>query len=85
MPYAKPNTNQDSLFGEKTEWETEWEGMPEFVQENLLPAYSVKVNFTCIEDLQRFAKLIDQPLTTKTQSVWFPAQERRSSSKLRYV
>jgi hypothetical protein len=50
--------------------------MPEFDQKNLLPEYSVRVNFACIEDLNKFAELIQQPLTTKTSSIWFPAQTK---------
>jgi hypothetical protein len=69
MPYAKPNKKQDVLFGEQEEWREEWQGMPEFEQENLLPEYSVRVNFATYEDLQKFAALVEQIISTKTQSI----------------
>jgi len=85
MPYAKPNTSQMPLFGEQDSWREEWEGMPEYVQENLLPSYSIKVNFSSVDDLKRFAALIDQPITTKTKSVWYPNQKKADLSRFRYV
>jgi hypothetical protein len=85
MPYAKPNETQHVLFGEKEPWAEEWVGMPEYEQKNLLPLYSVRINFMSIEDMRRFAKLIEQPLTSKTASVWYPLQHKKSVDVLRYV
>lgn len=85
MPYGKPNNDQSNLFGENEDWKEEWKGMPEYVQENLLPAFSVRVNFATIEDLREFAELVNQHLTTKTQSIWFPEQDRAKLSDKRYV
>lgn len=85
MPYAKPNTSQTTLFDEQEGWESEWQDMPEFRQENLLPEFSVRVNFSSIEDLTAFAQLVGQPITSKTQSIWYPPQQRASLSKKKYV
>lgn len=85
MPYAKPNEAQSLLFGEKENWKDEWKGMPEFEQKNLLPEYSVRINFACVEDLKKFSELIGQPLTTKTNSIWFPAQLKANLSDKVYV
>ena len=85
MPYAKPNESQSLLFGEKEAWKEEWDGMPEFEQKNLLPEYSVRINFSSVEDLRKFAELINQPLTTKTSSIWFPAQTKADLSSKVYV
>ena len=85
MPYAKPNDAQSLLFGEKEAWKEEWDGMPEFDQKNLLPEYSVRINFANVEDLKKFAELIQQPLTTKTSSIWFPAQLKADLSSKVYV
>jgi hypothetical protein len=85
MPYAKPNDAQSLLFGEKEAWKEEWDGMPEFEQKNLLPEYSVRINFANVEDLKKFAELIQQPLTTKTSSIWFPAQLKADLSSKVYV
>jgi hypothetical protein len=85
MPYAKPNEAQNLLFGEIEPWREEWDGMPEFEQKNLLPEYSVRVNFSCVEDLKKFAELINQPLTTKTSSIWFPVQVKADLASKVYV
>lgn len=85
MPYAKPNKEQEVLFGEQESWKEEWQGMPEFEQQNLLPTYSVRVNFASYEDLQKFSELMQQTITTKTQSIWFPKQHRELLSNKRYV
>lgn len=62
-----------------------WQGMPEFEAEDLLPWRSIKVNFKCQEDLDAFAKLIDQKLTDKTRYVWFPRVEPEQYKDKRYV
>jgi len=85
MPYAKPNEAQSLLFGEKEAWREEWDGMPEFEQQNLLPEYSVRVNFASVEDLKNFAELINQHLTTKTSSIWFPVQAKADLASKVYV
>jgi hypothetical protein len=85
MPYAKPNLEQDVLFGEQEAWREEWQGMPEFEQKNLLPEYSVRVNFANYQDLQKFAALVGQTISIKTQSVWYPKQERETLLDKKYV
>jgi hypothetical protein len=85
MPYAKPNKEQDVLFGEQESWREEWQGMPEFEQKNLLPEYSVRVNFASYEDLQKFASMVGQTISIKTQSVWYPKQERENLADKKYV
>jgi hypothetical protein len=85
MPYAKPNLEQEVLFGEQEAWREEWQGMPEFEQKNLLPEYSVRVNFASYEDLQRFAFMVSQTISIKTQSIWFPKQERETLANKKYV
>lgn len=54
----------------------EWEGMPEFEQDDLSPAFAVKVNFRSAEDLRAFATLLGQPLTENTRSIWYPQAEK---------
>jgi len=85
MPYSKPNNNQEVLFGEKESWSEEWVGMPEYSQKNLLPNFSVRINFLTAEDFKLFSKLVDQTITTKTKSIWFPEQKATNLSKLSYV
>jgi len=55
----------------------EWDGMPEFNQDNLKPSRQIIVSFKNDKDVEEFAKLINQSLTDKTRSIWYPAVERR--------
>lgn len=54
----------------------EWEGMPEYDNEDLSAKFSTKVNFRDENDMKEFAKLIGQKLTNKTRSIWYPEKER---------
>ena len=53
-------------------WQKEWKGMPEFVQEKKDAYAKIVIRFDNEEDLQDFAKLINQKLTNKTKSIWHP-------------
>ena len=59
--------------------------MPEFVQEKQEPFSKIIVRFETEEDLNDFAKLIDQKLTPRTKSIWHPALVRGVNAKKRYV
>ena len=50
--------------------------MPEFIQEDLMPWKTIKVHFENIENIDAFAKLIDQNLTGNTQYVWYPEADK---------
>ncbi len=63
----------------------EWVDMPEFVQEKQEPYACIKVRFENQEDLEEFAKLIGQPLTNKTKSIWHPKLVRGINSDKRYT
>lgn len=58
---------------------THWVGMPEFVQEKKEEFAKIIFRFETEEDLIEFSKLIQQPLTPKTKSAWFPYKPHRSS------
>jgi len=66
------------LFGKEKEnkplnfYENEWKGMPEFKQEKKKAYSQIIIRFDNEKDLQDFALLIDQKLTNKTKSIWFP-------------
>ena len=83
---AKDKT-QNSLFDVKelNKWQTEWQGMPEFIQEDKQPIQTIVVSFATNEDVQDFAKLIGQKLTYKTKSIWFPAKSRDIVNNKKYV
>jgi hypothetical protein len=58
------------------DYEAHWQGMPEFEQDDLTAAHSVKVHFGSLEDLQAFAELVGQKLTEKTRSIWYPEAQK---------
>ena len=80
--------NQMSIYeelGEENDIEKEWHNMPEFVQEDKSPAKQLIVSFKNFEDYKEFSKLINQPLTKQTQSVWFPPVEIERYMDKRYT
>lgn len=79
-------TEHNKLFPEVTDeaWKDEWKNMPEFVQQDLLPFKTLTVNFQSLEDMKAFMLLIDQKITTKTKSIWFPKQSVDEVVGLRY-
>jgi len=64
----------ENLFGieKEPEWKQEWKDMPEFVQDKKEPYAKIIVRFDNEDDLQEFANLIGQKLTSKTKSIWHP-------------
>ena len=76
-----------SLFGddEYSKWSDLWQGMPEFNMEDLAPWNSVIVHFESREDMDNFSKLVQQKITTKTQSLWHPEAEITRYANKRYV
>jgi hypothetical protein len=75
------NKNNLKLFSDEEipeKWRKDWKGMPEFNQEDLKPYQQIIISFECDDDVKKFAELIDQKLTYKTKSIWFPSQERES-------
>ena len=59
--------------------------MPEFFQEDLMPYRVLNLRFRCEEDVQEFAKLMEQVITPKQKALWFPYAEPRRASHLRWV
>jgi hypothetical protein len=55
----------------------EWQGMPEFEQEDKLGIH-ITVHFETLADKGDFGRLIGQPLTDKTRSIWYPESEREN-------
>ena len=74
-----------NLYDTQTDPLTEWQGMPEFEQEDQLAWKSVIVHFANADDLQAFARLIGQSLTEHTRSIWHPKAEIESYVDKRYV
>ena len=53
-------------------WEKQWVGMPEFEQEADPNYKELLVKFKTKEDYEKFQKLIEQKLTVKTKSIFYP-------------
>jgi hypothetical protein len=76
---------QNTLFGKKEWWEEHWQDMPEYESKDLTSFSCIIVHFSNLEDLKCFAKLINQPISSKTQSIWFPQAKIRSFKNKCYV
>jgi hypothetical protein len=63
----------------------EWQGMPEFKQDDLTAWKSLIVNFDSAESMQQFSELLGQPLTQRTRSIWYPQAEISHLVRQRYV
>ena len=62
-----------------------WKNMPEFLQEDLTPMQSVLIHFENEDDREKFSKLINQKITSRTKSLWYPEADVASVSNIRYV
>lgn len=68
----------------ETDAEAEWEGMPEFEDQD--PCFrKVIVSFDTPDDVQEFFSIIGQSYTDKTKSIWFPEKERRDLESMRWA
>ena len=90
---GSPNTLHE-FFGESREddesknpndWKKHWKGMPEFVQEDNPAYHKILISFRNKEDYDTFAKLLDQNVTLKTKSIWYPHLGREANSLLRWI
>jgi hypothetical protein len=71
---------------EKKGWENEWVGMPEYSQNKVKKEYaSIIVRFDSKEDLEEFSKLLNQKLTNKTKSIYFPQIIRGINANKLYI
>jgi len=64
-------------YNNNIDYDKEWQGMPEFHQEDLTGYQSIHVHFKTKEDVISFAELIDQKITDKTRAIWFPEAEQQ--------
>lgn len=55
------------------EWQVEWQGMPEFVQEKRTAYSTIVIRCANKADLEDLSKRLGQKLTAKTKSIWHPA------------
>lgn len=71
--HAKESDVSDAdLFDIELAWESEWKDMPEFIQTKQQEYAKIIVRFNSEQDLVEFSKLINQKITRKTKSIWYP-------------
>jgi len=63
----------------------EWAGMPEFQQEDKTGVRDIIVHFKSVSDVKAFAELIEQNISEKTKSIWFPKVINDSYTDEQYV
>src|SRR5208282_549725 len=78
---------QDSLWAsfDKKWWEDSWQGMPEFISEDLAPWRTIHVHFAKQEDVDAFSALVDQGITELTKWIWYPEAEIQKVNDKRWV
>ena len=54
----------------------EWQGMPEFENDDKTAFKTILVHFNSLEDMNNFAEFIGQTVTEKTKSIYYPKKER---------
>lgn len=84
LPGCEVDVEQLGLFGDGEWWSEYWKGMPEFVQEDQKPSFSITVHFEHERHMQEFSALVAQPLTRQTRSIWHPAADEVSRINKRY-
>jgi len=75
----------DDWAGEGNDPNAEWQGMPEFEQDDLGAWKTIKVHFENEHDLKEFAKRIGQTVTDKTRYIWFPFKPNAKLKELEYA
>jgi ParB-like chromosome segregation protein Spo0J len=80
------STNElDQLMAPNTDIADEWQGMPEFEQNDLGAFQSIAVHFRDQAGVDAFAALVRQKITDKTKFLWFPYEIEESYVDKRYA
>jgi hypothetical protein len=69
-------SNQANLFDIEPDWRDSWWGMPEFSMQDASPQHRITINFMTQEDVADFAKLTGIPVSTRSDTAWFPHQKQ---------
>ena len=72
------STNEDptmSLFELEPRWKDYWWGMPSFNMGDARPQHKITINFMTAEDVKLFSEKTGIPVTTRSDSAWFPHQK----------
>ena len=70
--------------GDSTDVNSEWDGMPEFTQEDKMGYRSIIVHTHDKDAFEKFKQIIGQPITEKTKYVWYPEKIIESVVNKRY-
>lgn len=76
----KPSVVQEALFDLGPDWHEHWWGMPSFSMADATPQHRVTVNFMTADDLAEFARRTGIPLSTRSDTAWFPHQQPLNGS-----
>lgn len=82
--------NEEESFSQFSyKWEKEWQGMPEFIQDDLIPFKTISIYFKDELSVKIFSKLVGQIITKdigkSIRSIWYPKVLVDSWSKRRYI
>ena len=81
--------SEPSLFNEDqlaTDWQREWQGMPEYRMGNTEPVQKITVSFASFEDVQRFCEKLGIRASNRTDSIWFPGdREYLAPAHMRWI
>jgi hypothetical protein len=77
--------DDESDLPKSEQWQEHWKGMPDFEQENKKPYKKLNVCFKTKKDFEDFRKLMEQPMTEKTKTIWYPAFDREANSLFSWV
>jgi ParB-like chromosome segregation protein Spo0J len=75
----------DQLFAPLIDPTKEWEGMPEFEQNDKMAFKTLAVHLKDQDAVDEFARIIDQKIGAKTRFVWFPLIEIKTHVDKRWA
>jgi len=61
----------------------EWQGMPEFEQEAINAFHTINVVFETEHDMRAFSQFVNQTVTDKTTSIYYPKKQKREIGEYR--
>ena len=75
----------EQLLGNGADPAEEWNGMPEFRQQDQTAFRSLIVHFKTQEAVDAFAKLVQQTISPQTKYLWYPFEPEKVYMDKRYV
>jgi hypothetical protein len=82
---VKKEKQENPLFAIDKSYKIEWQGMPECTASDLKSKIQIIVSFVSEDDMNKFAKLVDQKITTRTKSSYYPKMDNFSVKDKRYI